>query len=216
MTKQIIAIVGYKGSGKGTVGDYLVSDYSFTADSYAAPIKDMLSNVFMWDRSMLEGDTIVSREWREQSDNWWCDRLNMPRLTPRNAMTTIGTEVIRKNFHDDLWVASLEKRILETKNNVVVTDCRFRNEIKSLRKLGAKLVRVYRSDEPDYYKDALENDLLKRDRIMHKKWPNIHKSEWDWIGSEFDYELDNTGDIAFLHNNIEVMLSYFEDLRQYL
>ena len=108
---MIIGICGFIGSGKDTVADYLVNLHHFRRESFANTLKDAVSAVFGWDRTMLEGRTKQAREWREQVDLWWAERLNMPNLTPRWILQNWGTEVCRKNFHDDIWIASLENKL---------------------------------------------------------------------------------------------------------
>ena len=82
---MIIGIIGFAGSGKGTVGDMLVRDYSFAKLSFADSLKDAVSAIFGWDRSLLEGDTEESRKFREAKDEWWSSRLGY-HVTPRNIM----------------------------------------------------------------------------------------------------------------------------------
>ena len=65
---MIIGICGLIGSGKGTVADILVEEHKFEKISFADKLKDGVATVFNWDRSMLEGDTKESREWREKVD----------------------------------------------------------------------------------------------------------------------------------------------------
>ncbi len=61
---MIVGLVGFIGSGKGTVGDIL-EQKGFIKDSFAKPLKDACSVMFGWPREMLEGDTEVSRKWRD-------------------------------------------------------------------------------------------------------------------------------------------------------
>jgi hypothetical protein len=104
---QIIGIVGFIGSGKDTVADYLVNFHGYKRESFANSLKDAVSQVFGWDRELLEGRTKESRDWRETRDEWWSKRLKRD-ITPRWVLQYWGTEVVRKGFHDDMWVASLE------------------------------------------------------------------------------------------------------------
>ena len=131
--QQIIGVVGFIGSGKDTVADYLVNFHEFRRESFANTLKDAVAAVFGWDRVMLEGRTKEAREWREQVDPWCAERLAMPTLTPRWVLQYWGTEVCRKGFHDDIWIASLENKLRNSKDNVVISDCRFPNEISSIR-----------------------------------------------------------------------------------
>ena len=77
---MIIGFVGLIGSGKDTAADYLVNNRGFKRDSFAAPLKDAVANVFGWDRQLLEGATAESRHWREQTDLWWASRLGIPSI----------------------------------------------------------------------------------------------------------------------------------------
>ena len=133
---MIIGFVGFIGSGKDTAADYLVNFHGFRRDSFASTLKDAVSNIFGWDRTLIEGRTTESREWRDQVDTWWAERLNMPNLTPRWILQQWGTEVIRNGFHNDIWIASLENKMRKTHDNVVITDVRFPNEIKAIKKIN--------------------------------------------------------------------------------
>jgi hypothetical protein len=168
--------------------------------------------VFGWDRELLEGRTKQSREWREQVDLFWADRLKMPKLTPRWVLQYWGTEVCRRAFHDDIWVASLENRLRQSKDDIVITDCRFPNELKAIRKAGGKIIRVKRGAEPKWYDDAVSmnkgpsrnmNWALSKHNIEKLK---IHASETAWIGSKFDAVLDNNGSLDDLYLQIEQIL----------
>ena len=112
---MIIGVCGFIGSGKDTVADYLVNFHEFRRESFANSLKDAVAQVFGWDRTMLEGRTAQAREWREQVDSWWANRLNMPDLTPRLMLQLWGTEVCRSGFHDDIWIASIENKNLDKK-----------------------------------------------------------------------------------------------------
>jgi len=131
----IIGICGFIGSGKDTVADYLVNLHHFRRESFANSLKDAVAQVFGWDRTMLEGRTKQSREWREQPDKWWSARLGRE-VTPRLMLQLWGTEVCRRGFHDDIWIASLENKLRNSQDDIVITDCRFPNEIKSIKAAG--------------------------------------------------------------------------------
>ena len=204
---MIIGICGFIGSGKDTVADYLVNFHGFRRESFASSLKDAVSSVFGWDRTLLEGRTQESREWREQKDEWWSDRLQRD-ITPRYILQQWGTEVLRVGFHDDIWIASVENKLRNTKDNIVITDCRFVNEIKSLRNAGGKVVRVKRGEEPLWYNHALQVNLSNkfdedREYFQQKLAEfNIHESERAWVGSTFDAVIENSASIDELYKNI--------------
>jgi hypothetical protein len=209
---KIIAICGFIGSGKDTVADYLTNLHQFQRESFANSLKDAVSAVFGWDRDLLEGRTKQSREWRETVDEFWAKRLKIPKLTPRYILQYWGTEVVRKGFHDDMWVASLENRLRKTPNDIVVTDCRFPNEIKAIRNAGGKVIRITRGPEPEWFESAKSVNkgpsrnmswALSKQKMEKLK---IHASETAWVGSKFDAVLDNNGTLDELYAQIESLL----------
>lgn len=190
---MIIGISGFQGSGKDTIADYLQNIYGFKRDSFASTLKDAVAAVFGWDRELLEGRTKESRAWREQVDAWWANRLDMPNLTPRLVLQLWGTEVARKAFHDDTWIASLENKLSKAHNDIVITDVRFPNEIQAVRNAGGIVIRVVRGPEPEWYDLAIETNSGTFNH-MATAYPEVHPSEWAWIGTEFDAVIDNNSD----------------------
>jgi hypothetical protein len=209
---MIIGVCGFIGSGKDTIADYLTNFHEFRRESFANSLKDAVAYVFGWDRTMLEGRTKSAREWREQVDPWWAERLNMPNLTPRWVLQYWGTEVCRKAFHDDIWIASLENKLRNSTDDIVISDCRFPNEIKSIKDAGGIVIRVRRGDEPAWYKDAADmnagdkcmNYALAKSRMQSL---GIHASETAWVGTNFDAVLDNNGSIDDLYDQIKNLVS---------
>jgi hypothetical protein len=197
---MIIGICGLIGSGKDTIADYLQNIHQFRRESFAHVLKDAVAQIFGWDRELLEGRTKESRHWREQVDPWWAERLKMPNLTPRYVLQVWGTEVARRSFHDDIWIAALENKLRKTTDDVVISDCRFPNEIKSIRNAGGIVIRVVRGPEPEWYEAALS---LNRGPVGNITWAlsreqlerfKVHASETAWIGTRFDAVIDNNAD----------------------
>lgn len=200
---MIIGICGFIGSGKDTIADYLVNIHEFRRESFANALKDSVAAVFGWDRTMLEGRTKEAREWREEIDPWWAKRLAMPTLTPRWVLQYWGTEVCRKKFHDDIWIAALENKLRLAKDNVVISDVRFPNEIKSIKEAGGKIIWVQRGELPDWYEHAVEANRGSNIGLNEMKYRKIHSSEWAWVGTEFDAVLKNDGTLEDLYNQVE-------------
>jgi len=126
MNKGLIAIVGYKGTGKTTAADHLVAAHGFYKVKFAEPLKEMLRTMGLTERH-LEGDL------KEVP----CDLLGGK--TPRHAMQTLGTEWGRDIMDPDLWVRVWYEKVqflIEDKCKVVVDDLRFPNELKALHALG--------------------------------------------------------------------------------
>jgi len=204
---MIIGICGFIGSGKDTVADYLVNFHEFRRESFASTLKDAVAAVFGWDRTLLEGRTKEAREWREQVDPWWAERQAMPTLTPRWVLQYWGTEVCRRAFHDDIWIASLENKLRTSKDNVVISDCRFPNEIQSIRDSGGKIVWVQRGQLPDWYDTAIEANLGHNYAVQDLKMRKIHASETAWVGTNFDTIIDNNRSIDDLYQQAKLIVS---------
>jgi hypothetical protein len=210
---MIVGFVGFIGSGKDTAADYLVNFHGYRRDSFANTLKDAVANVFGWDRVLLEGRTAEAREWREQVDPWWAQRLNMPKLTPRWVLQYWGTEVCRQGFHDDIWIASVENKMRKTADNIVISDVRFPNEIKAIHNAGGKVIRVKRGPEPEWYDAAVS---ANRGPDGNATWSlskailaqlKIHASETAWVGGDIDIIISNDGTIdelfAAIKNQVE-------------
>ena len=202
---MIIGLVGFIGSGKGTVGDIL-EQKGFVKDSFAKPLKDACSVIFGWPRELLEGDTALSRKWREEPDAFWSEKFNKE-FSPRLALQLMGTEAGRNVFHTDVWVISLLNRAKG--RDVVVTDVRFQNEIKYIQDNGGIIIRVKRGGEPVWY-DDLSKLTNTKDKEIYMGQYGIHQSEWDWIGSDFDYVIENDGTIDDLGNKVNQVLQFIK------
>ena len=213
---MIIGFVGFIGSGKDTAADYLVNFHGFRRDSFANTLKDAVAAVFGWDRTLLEGRTKEAREWREQVDPWWAERLNKPTLTPRWILQQWGTEVCRNGFHDDIWIASLENKMRKTKDNIVISDVRFPNEIKAIKNAGGQVVRVIRGSDPEWYQDAWNvnqghGNMNWAISKMNMERLGIHASETAWIGRGIDLEIDNNGSIDDLFSQIKSLVEDYPE-----
>jgi len=209
---MIIGFVGFIGSGKDTAADYLVNFHGFRRDSFASTLKDAVAHVFGWDRTLLEGRTKQAREWREEIDTWWSERLNMPNLTPRWILQYWGTDVCRNHFHDDIWIASLENKMRKTSDNIVISDVRFPNEIQAIHNAGGIVVRVKRGNDPEWYNSALSVNrgpngnstwALSRQHLERLK---IHSSETSWVGGNIDNVVHNDTSIDELFEQLESLV----------
>lgn len=199
---MIIGICGFIGSGKDTVANYLVGFHGYRRDSFAGALKDAVATVFGWDRELLEGITPEAREWREQVDTWWANRLRMPHLTPRWVLQYWGTEVCRQGFHDDIWIASLENRLARRKDNTVISDVRFPNEITAIKQAGGEVWWVQRGELPTWYEQGKLASDGNADAIKKLADQGIHISEWAWLQTDFDTVLTNDTSVNDLYMKV--------------
>ena len=191
---MIIVCCGFSNSGKDQVAKRLIDKHNFIKISFATVLKDVLSVLFCWNRDMIEGNTKESREWRENVDEWWSEKLNIHNFTPRWAMQNIGTELFRNHFNPNIWIFALEKKLETLKDkNVVITDCRFENEYKFLKNTYSEIEFLYieRSKPPSWFYDKL--------------FPiDLHVSEYEWINYiDNSIKITNYGTIDDLNETVD-------------
>ena len=223
---QVIALMGNKGAGKDTVAKY-IKKYAkgfkkIYIMSFADSLKDATACIFGFDRKMLEGSTPASRAWREQPLMYLSNKMNTT-VTSRWLLQHIGTDILRKHLYDGIWVDSVINKIIkltvQEKNSLfVITDCRFRNEIKALQNLHLNndiepvtFVEVDRKSRySEIYNEAVTFNTTKNPFKKLAAWlvlRKIHRSEWDWIGVVKDpIIIYNIGSLKNLENLTKTMV----------
>ena len=209
---MIVGIAGFIGSGKDTIADYLITFKGFRRMSYAEPLKDAVASIFDWDRELLEGTTKYSREWRDTVDTWWAERLDIKHLTPRWVLQQWGTEVGRRAFHDDIWIASIENKLRSIKDDIVISDCRFPNELKSIKRAGGITIRVSRGPNPEWYDSAVALNkgyytagYMEARKVLEDY--GVHASEYSSVGLDYDYYVENNSTIDELHRKVDLIIN---------
>ncbi len=129
----MIVGLGYKArSGKDTVADYLCKSYGFKRIGFADALKQGCKEFFGWSDEHVYGSL------KEVVDPYWG-------FSPRFALQKVGTECMRENFDQEIWVKAVGKRVLADPGaNWVITDCRFPNEAAAVESWGGKVVRIDR------------------------------------------------------------------------
>lgn len=129
----LLGIAGYAGSGKSTVAKYLVEKYGFRDIALADPLKKACAEIFRFTDEQLYGSK------KEEVDPFWG-------LTPRDVLQRFGTEAMRNNFGQDLWIRALRRRLDGALPNsrFVVSDARFPNEADAIHEWGGEMIRIER------------------------------------------------------------------------
>lgn len=189
MLPRVIGLNGFAGSGKDTAAEYFIQNHGYRKISMADAVKDVLSVVFGWERYMLNGDTKESRDWREQPDEFWSQKFGHD-VTPRWAMQQVGTNLFRNVMHTDIWCNVVKRQIMQSNDRWIISDCRFLNEMQIVWDFGGDIIEVQRGKQPEWYDLAKEqnitdlhlgdaNPMTVRMEDIH---PDLHPSEWKWIG----------------------------------
>ena len=194
---MIIGLCGFAGSGKGTLADILVENHNFRKISFATKLKDVASVMFGWDRDLLEGITDESRVWREEIDEYWSNELEQE-VTPRIVLQIFGTDCVRNNLHNNIWVSIVKKTLIDNPDvNWVIPDIRFPNEVDVIQQLNGSVWWIKRGELPDWYRTAaVDNEIGSNDMLT--KYSEVHESEYKWINTQFDNIIENDSSIEEL------------------
>jgi hypothetical protein len=131
-----------------------------------------------------------------------------------------GTEVCRKAYDDDIWIASLENKIRNSRDDIVISDCRFPNEIAAIKRAGGIVIRVTRGVDPAWFELAEHVNRGPQDyqwRLSKNQLDQfgIHASETAWIGTKFDAVIDNNEEgFNELYRQINDLLLGLQDAKE--
>ena len=147
---MLIGLNGSKGSGKDTVGQYLVEEYGFTRLSFADKLKQSAAALFditveMWEE--WKNDDSMKVAVYKAGDDIWFPTPEGPQImqSVRYFLQRYGTESHRNVFGDDFWVDALFKSYDPTDGgNYVVTDARFPNELRKIKELHGYNININR------------------------------------------------------------------------
>ena len=184
---SIIAICGYKRSGKDTIAEYLTKNYNYNHYKITDKLRKVVQLLFNLNDNDYEKN-------KEINDDRWD-------TTPRKIMQFIGTEVFQykiqellPNISRNFWIKSLlsDELLDNIKNNnhkIVISDLRFLHEYENLKQLNIPLVVI---------------------KVTNNKIKNIdnHISETEHLKIPIDYEIENNGNLQELYDNINKIFNY--------
>lgn len=160
----LIAVTGYKNSGKNTVCNVLESEYGFKITGMADALKEQILILDPWIPVTFTGFDRLSDLVREYG--WDVCKERFPEV--RRLLQIGGTEAGRDIFGQDIWAETWYKRTkvwLEQGYDVCVSDLRFLNEAAFVHELNGQVWRVYRpgTEVGDQHKSETELDQIKTD-----------------------------------------------------
>lgn len=184
----IIGLCGRAGSGKSTIAKFLSIKYGFVEFSFAKKLKEVVSVISGFDGDFLGGT--VSRQSRETVKD------NVFGMTARELLQKVGM-LFRDHFCADFWVKLLMADILKYttfhKNpRIVISDCRFENEIMSVLNLTGSYLFVLSAPQDPHMPDNIAGHISETAYV-----PVIKKIEK--TASESVYNITNTKDKYLFH-----------------
>lgn len=155
----IISLTGNMGVGKDTMADYIVAHYGFVKVSMADPMKRIAKEIYEFSDEQLWGPSSS----RNTEDKRYL-RPDGTYLTPRIVTQLLGNELSRLAY-PETWIVYM-KRVVEKieqgyfysekkgaykingkqspYKGIIVSSCRFRNEIEATKNMGGITVRLKR------------------------------------------------------------------------
>lgn len=115
--RTIIGLCGAAGAGKDAVGKILCESHGFTRVAFADRLKVMA----------------LDRGWSGRKDD-----------EGRRLLQDLGMEY--RNVDPTYWIVEALRTIDGITGNVVITDCRFLNELETIEDLGGAIWRIERPD----------------------------------------------------------------------
>lgn len=233
---MIIGISGRIGSGKDTIGE-IIQGLSITNGGREFEIKKFAGKL-KTTASLLTGIPVEKFEDQEfkktlLGSEWGTVRPNPLNAVPvfkdvqfnelmsvRELLQRIGTEAMRDNLHENVWVNALfadykltnncqqhadglfytdehgENEVIPEYPNWIITDMRFPNELEAVKERRGVTIRVLR---PHGYTNPHTGE--------YKEMPlSYHPSEISLDDSKFDYEIINDGSIDDLIAKVRQIL----------
>jgi chloramphenicol 3-O-phosphotransferase len=166
---QIIAFAGRKQSGKTTCAEAVLKLWNdafltFTTGkiyNFADPLKkDICINILGMTYDQCYGS---DDQKNELVDCWWDNK----QLTAREVMQFIGTNVFRQ-MQNNVWAdATIKKIQKENPSLAVIADCRFPNEVDTVRNAGGIVIKLMRNP---YNSDHESEMALDKDRYDYSNF----------------------------------------------
>ena len=186
---KIIAICGYKRSGKDTIAKYLEKKYNYKHLKITYKLKECIKLLFNLNNNDLE-------EKKEEINNKW-------NVSPRNMMQFIGTEMFQYKIQEllpdigkNFWIKTflndnLVNKLRKNENfNIVISDLRFLHEYEELSKLNLPIIII----------------KVVNDNIMIDENNSLHISEKEFLKIPLTHQINNNKDLNELYNQIEKIM----------
>lgn len=179
---KLLSLSGYAQVGKDSVGNYLVENYGYTRVSFADALRDALYAL----NPQIEVGTDDYGPLQDIIDTEGWDTAKIKYSMIRELLQRMGTEVGRSIFGDNIWVDIAMKKVDAIDGPVVITDCRFHNELIAILQKGGNAIRIYRAGVSPV---------------------NLHPSETALDRVAFKTSIHNNSTLEDLYRSVDTLLS---------
>ena len=199
---MIIGIFGRAGAGKDTFSDYLVKKHDFIKIAFADKIKRILMDLYGFNYNQLWGP---SAERALENDKGLTVRLcsqkfgDCGRELSLDTWTDYCANIIDKlhnvGGYSYLAHTGLQKYNSTEKRNVIVSDCRYLNEILKIKELGGFCIRIKKSNNGLHGSAGQHSSEKDQDNIKD---------------SVFDEIIVNDGTLEDLYNKVDYIFGKYK------
>ena len=171
---MIIAFAGKKQSGKTTACEFIANVFSQTMQqssaiyNFADPLKKMCIDIFGLTHKQCYGS--------DDNKNEYVNCLwpgSDKSMTAREVMQYVGTNIFRQMQHNVWADATIRKIQNENLPLALIADCRFPNEVESIKNAGGLVIKLNRN----LYNSSHESEIAL-DQDLYDQ-------------SNFDFAIDN-------------------------
>ena len=189
---MIIGLAGPANSGKTTVSNIILQKFKdFSEDAFALGVKNIVCDLFSVNHEFIE-------KYKRIQEN--APNLNMPM---RNILQFVGDGM--KNIKSDVWIQSLLHRI-EDKQNVIISDVRYMDEMEALKKIGAVIILIGREETVDNHpSEILTTELVN---LYLKKTPLTSESKMN-ASKMIDHFIRNDDTFLDLEKKVTDIVSIY-------
>lgn len=207
---MIISLTGNMGVGKDTMADYMVEKYDFVKVSMADPMKRIAKEIYDFSDEQLWGPS----EARNREDTRY-RRPDGTYLTPRVVGQLLGNELSRLAY-PETWILYMQRIVKKIQSGyfysekkgaykmrgkksdytgIIVSSCRFKNEIEAIKEMGGMAFR-------------LKRPALKAEKFLSTGIQNhVSESEQLTLPDEFfSYVLEVPEGIDAFHKTIDTFV----------
>lgn len=187
MTNNIIAFAGRKQSGKTTCAEAVIAflsnnnpQVSTKLYNFADPLKqDICMNILGLSYDQCYG---TDEDKNKPTNLTWDNK----RLSAREVMQFVGTDIFRK-LKPNVWAsATIQKIKTEQYHMSIIADCRFPNEVEAVKNAGGIVIKLTRNP---YNSEHTSETAL---------------DPQNYSPLNFDYVLDNTSLSIVEQNNLTI------------